>query len=222
MGNGPAERELKITRSVIEVLAQARHPVTLITKSALVERDIDLLAPMAESGLVRVVVSLTTADSRLARTLEPRAASPGRRLQTLSSLAEAGIPVGAMIAPVIPGLTDTEVEKLLRLARDAGAAFADYTLLRLPLEVAPLFQEWLRIHRPERAARVMSAVRDTRGGTDNDARFEVRMKGEGPIARIIAQRFALAHRRLGFTEPPGLRSDLFRPPSPHPDQLDLF
>lgn len=218
----PAERELRITRSIIEVLAETRHPLTLITKSALVERDLDLLAPMAEAGLVRVAVSFSTADAELARSLEPRASSPLRRLKTLETLAQAGIPVGTLIAPVIPALTDTETENLLSLARNAGASFADYVLLRLPLEVAPLFREWLDAHRPDRAAHVMSSIRDTRRGHDNDARFDVRMRGEGPIAAIIAQRFALAHKRLGFCDPVPLRCDLFRPPSPNPGQLDLF
>jgi DNA repair photolyase len=217
----PIEREQRITRSVLEVLAETRHPVLLITKSSLVERDIDLLSEMTRFGLVEVAVSLTTMDRELCRVMEPRAASPRRRLQTIAALADAGIPVRAMIAPVVPVLTEPEIEQLLTAARDAGARHAGYVLLRLPLEVSPLFRDWLADHYPDAASRILKHVRDCRGGRDNDSRFGRRLRGTGPYADLIAQRFELASRRLGFTPAPSLRRDLFSAPRT-PGQLDLF
>ncbi|MDJ0738434.1 MAG: PA0069 family radical SAM protein [Gammaproteobacteria bacterium] len=217
----PIERHHAITRRVVEILAAARHPTLLITKSAMVERDIDVLSDMAADGLLEVAISLTTLAPGIARTLEPRAASPRRRLQTIAALADAGIPVRVMLAPVIPVLTEAEIESLLTAARDAGARCASYVLLRLPLEVADLFRDWLRTHHPDAAQRVMRHVRDTRGGHDNDARFGHRMRGRGPYADLIAQRFALAGKRLGFESPTALRSDLFVPPQRH-GQIPLF
>jgi len=218
----PAERSLGITRTVLEVLAETRHPVTLVTKSALVERDLDLLADMARDRLVSVAISLTTLDPGLARRLEPRASTPRRRLETIAHLAAAGVPVGVMAAPVIPAVTDTELEKVLAAARGAGAVFAGYVLLRLPLEVAPMFRDWLEHHYPEKSSRILSMIQDTRGGRKNDGRFVTRMRGVGPVAHLIAQRFALASKRLGFSGSPELACHLFRPPEADSGQLDLL
>ena len=218
----PVERRLGLTRAILGVLAETRHPVTIITKSALVERDRDLLTDMAEERLATVHVSLTTLDAGLARTLEPRAASPGRRLRAIASLANAGIPVGVMLAPVIPGLADADMERILSAARDAGATFAAYTLLRLPGEVSPLFRDWLAHHHPEKAARVMSILRDTRNGEDDDARFGTRMVGRGPFAEMLGRRFTLACKRRGYGTPPTLACDRFRPPTLSGAQMDLF
>jgi DNA repair photolyase len=218
----PAERRLAITRTILEVLAETRHPVTIITKSALVERDQDLLTDMAGDRLATVHVSLTTLDAGLARTLEPRAASPLRRLRAITALAEAGIPVGVMLAPVIPGLTDAHMERILSAARDAGATFAGYTLLRLPGEVSSLFRDWLSHHHPEKAARVMGILRDTRNGEDNDARFGRRMVGRGPFAEMLGRRFTLACKRLGYGSPPELVCDRFHPPTATRAQMELF
>lgn len=215
----PIERDWGITRRVLEVLTEARHPTTIVTKSALVERDLDLLGELAHNGLVEVAVSLTTLDRSLARSLEPRAAAPQRRLQVIGRLSAAGIPVRAMIAPVIPVLNEPEIEDLLAAARGAGATSADYVLLRLPLEVAPLFRDWLDRYHPDAGRRVMSHVRDMRGGRDNDSRFGHRLSGSGAYADLIRQRFALAARRLGFGDGPTLRCDLFRAPNP---TLSLF
>ena len=192
----PIEREWKITRSVIEVLAQCDHPLTITTKGALVERDLDLLAPMAAKGLVRVFVSIAMLDRELARKLDPRAAAPHRRLQIIKALSDAGVPVGVNVAPVIPQLTDRELEAILEAAAAAGARHAGWTMLRLPLEVAPLFRDWLAVHYPLRAAHVMSLVQQIRGGRDNESRFGVRMGGRGEFADLIRRRFALACRRL--------------------------
>lgn len=218
----PAERRLRITRSILEVLAETRHPVTVVTKSALIERDIDLLCELTQHDLVSVFISLSTLDTGLTRTLEPRASAPPRRLESLRRLSAAGIPCGILAAPVIPGMTDAELEKILSSAREAGAAFAAYVLLRLPQEVAPLFQDWLRQHHPDKASRVMNLIRSTRAGRDNDSRFGSRMRGEGPVAGLIAQRFDLACKRLGLGGAPALRSDRFRAPSANPGQLALF
>lgn len=209
----PVEREYRITRQLLEVLAEARHPTLIVTKSALVERDIDLLGQLAAHQLVEVAVSLTTLDRPLARALEPRAAAPQRRLQVIERLSAAGIPVRVLLAPLIPVLNEPEIEALLAQARAAGAQAADYVLLRLPLEVGPLFRDWLARHRPEAARRVMSHVQDTRGGRDNDPRFGHRMRGGGVYADLIRRRFVIAARRLGFDEGPALRTDLFRPPA---------
>ncbi len=209
----PIERELRITRGVLEVLAEARHPTGVVTKSALVLRDLDLLVPMAEEGLVRVMVSITTLDRELARRMEPRAATPGRRLDTVRALAEAGVPVGVLASPMIPALNDPELEAILEAARDAGADAAGYILLRLPLEIKDLFGEWLETHYPTKASRVEALLRDARQGALYQARFGERMKGQGPYAELLATRFRVAVRRLGLNaEAPPLRADRFRPP----------
>jgi DNA repair photolyase len=216
----PVERRLGITRQVLEVLQQARHPVSVVTKGALVERDLDILGAMARDGLAELRVSVTTLDRVLARRLEPRAAAPQRRLETIRRADAAGVPVGVLLAPVIPGLNDPELEAVLAAARAAGAASAGYVLLRLPLEVATLFREWLDLHYPDKAARVMALVRATRGGRDYDAGFGRRMRGEGPIADLLARRFELACRRLGFAQARSLDTSLFRRAGP--GQLTLF
>jgi DNA repair photolyase len=194
----PAERRLCITRSLLEVLVQARHPFSIVTKSALIERDIDLIAPMAAQNMAAVYVSITTLNPRLARTLEPRAAAPARRLKTIEALARAGIPVGVSVSPVIPFLNEPELEQILRAAREAGAKSAFSIVLRLPWEVNPLFQQWLETHVPEKAARIMARVREMRGGKDNDARFGSRMTGQGVWAQLLRQRFVKACSRLGL------------------------
>lgn len=210
----PLERELKITRSILEVLARTRHPMSLITKSALILRDLDLIAPMAEQGLARAAVSLTSLDNRLSRRMEPRAAAPHRRLDTIRELARAGVPVTVMTAPIIPALNDAELEPLLEAAAGAGAVRAGYVLLRLPNEISPLFTEWLAAAYPDRARRVMSILRSMRGGADYVSDWGVRQRGTGPYAHLIARRFETASRRLGLDRPPAeLRCDLFRPPS---------
>lgn len=218
----PVERKLGVTREILEVLTHCRHPVSIITKSTLVERDIDLLAEMAQQDLTAVHLSITTLNPDLARTLEPRAAAPERRLKVIEQLASAGVSVGVMAAPVIPGLTDAELETILDRARDCGATFANYSLLRLPMEVAPLFRHWLDLYYPDQAQRVLAILRDIRNGADNDARFGSRMWGEGPFANLIAQRFSLARRRFKYTEPPALNVDRFLPPQKDRSQLSLF
>ena len=194
----PCERERQLTRRVLEVLQECDHPVALITKSSLIERDIDILAPMAARHLAAVAVTVTTLDPVIARTLEPRAAAPARRLRTIRTLTEAGIPVGVSIAPIIPFVTEPEIEQLLEAVRDAGAIHAHYVVLRLPWEVSPLFQQWLEAHFPERAQRVMNRVREMRGGKDYDSAFGARMRGEGVWADLIRQRFEKAVHRLGL------------------------
>ena len=221
----PIERERRITRGLIEVLAEARHPFTLITKNALVERDIDLLAPMASEALVQVFISVTSLDNRLSSRLEPRASAPHRRIQALRTLREAGIPVGVFVAPVIPMLTDKDLEQILELAHAAGASTASYTLVRLPHEVAPLFREWLALHVPARAGHVMSLIQQMRGGKDYNAEFKTRMRGEGVFAELIRTRFRVACKRLGIhrrNEDVVLRTDLFRPPRKDSPQQELF
>jgi DNA repair photolyase len=221
----PIERELKITRSIIEVLAACEHPLTITTKGALVLRDLDLLAPLAAKNLVRVFVSIAMLDKELARKLDPRAAAPHRRLEIVRTLATAGISVGVNVAPVIPQLTDKDMESILEAAAAAGATHAGYTLLRLPREVAPLFRAWLDTHYPLRAAHVMSIVQDIRGGRDNDPRFGKRMHGQGQYADLIRKRFRLACRRLGLNAERNVPLDTtrFRPPVPDgPRQLDLI
>lgn len=217
----PIERAHRLTRTILETLLETRHPVILVTKSAMIERDIDLLVELAARQLVEVAVSLTTLDRSLARILEPRAAAPQRRLQVIETLSAAGIPVRAMLAPLIPVLNEPEIEAILRAAREAGANAADYVLLRLPREVAPLFRDWLHRHRPQAAERVMRHVQETRGGRDNDARFGDRMRGRGVYADLIAQRFRVASRRLDFGAGASLRCDLFRAPAKD-GQLALF
>src|SRR6185295_9851707 len=194
----PIEREWKITRSVLEVLAQCEHPLTITTKGALIERDIDLLAPMAAKGLVRVSISIAMLDRELARKVDPRAPTPQRRLALIKSLAEAGVPVGVNVAPVIPQLTDRYLEAILEAAAAVGARHAAWIMLRLPLEVAPLFRDWLAVHYPLRAAHVMSIVRQIRGGRDNEPQFHTRMSGRGEFADLIDKRFAIACRRFGL------------------------
>jgi DNA repair photolyase len=218
----PVERRLRITRAIIEVLARSRHPLTIVTKSSAVLRDLDLLAPMAADRLARVAISVTSLDGALARTLEPRAAAPHRRLEAIAALARAGVPTAVMVAPIIPALTDHEVETILDAAATAGASQAGYILLRLPHEVKELFEAWLEAHRPLRRAHVLSLVRQCRGGRLYDATFGRRMRGEGPYASLIARRFDRAVQRLGLARPsPTLRSDLFVPPRPGA-QLSLF
>ena len=208
----PIERDLRLTRSVIELLHESRHPFTITTKGSGVERDLDLIAPMGKQCRAAVHITITTLDPQVARTLEPRAAAPHRRLRTIRVLADAGVSVGVSVAPQIPFVTE-DMEQVLQAARDAGASSAFYTVLRLPWEVAPLFRQWLEQHLPDRAERVMARVREMRGGADYDSNFATRMKGSGPWADLIAQRFALACRRLGFKrEATWLDGSAFRPP----------
>jgi DNA repair photolyase len=219
----PIEREHGIMRGVLEVLARAGHPVGIVTKSALVLRDLDILAPMASRGLVKVALSLTTLDRKLARAMEPRAATPPKRLETMKALADAGVPVTVMTAPVIPALNDMELERLLEAGHAAGAREAGYVLLRLPLEVAPLFKEWLESYCPDRAEHVLSLVRSMRGGKEYDSEWGSRMRGSGPYAWLIGRRFELATKRLGLnTDKRALRTDLFIPPVPVGGQMRLI
>jgi len=219
----PVEAEHRVMRAVVAVLAAFRHPLTITTKGTLIERDLDLLAPMATLGLLRVGVSITSLDPSLSRRLEPRAASPARRLHLIRRLSGEGIPVRVMLAPVIPGLTDHEMEPILAAACEAGAQSAGWIALRLPLEVSPLFQDWLDRHEPGRAARVMRAVRDLHGGRDYDPAWGTRMRGQGVWSDLTAQRFDKALRRLGMAAAlPPLRTDLFAPPVRVGDQLALF
>ncbi|CAB3654533.1 PA0069 family radical SAM protein [Trinickia soli] len=223
----PIERELRLTRRVIEVLNEHGHPFAAITKSSLIERDIDLLAPMAARGQVMAAVTITTLDAEIARTLEPRAATPTRRLRTIRELSAAGIPVGVSIAPVIPFVTEPDLERVLEACAEAGATSASYIVLRLPWEVAPLFKDWLAAHFPQRAERVMARVREMRGGKDYDSSFAHRMKGEGAWADLLKQRFGKAVKRLGLNaRRHGIldmshfkRPEMTPPPSP---QLSLF
>ncbi|GAA4789005.1 PA0069 family radical SAM protein [Lysobacter hankyongensis] len=210
----PIERRWRITRQLLEVFAEHRHPVSLITKSALIQRDLDLLAPMARDGLVTVYVSITSLDNRLSSKLEPRAAAPHTRLKTVQALHEAGVPVGTMVAPVIPMITDVEIERILEAAYEHGARAAGYVLLRLPHELKEVWREWLALHYPERAAHVMSLVRQMRGGKDYDSAYGTRMRGEGPFADLIAMRFAKAYRRIGFGRLPPLDASKFVPLAP--------
>jgi len=219
----PIERELRITRGILELLTAARHPFGLVTKSSMVERDLDLIGEMAALQLVSVSISITTLDAKLSRILEPRAASPQRRLRTVRALAAAGVPVRVNLAPVIPFINEPEIEAIVDAAADAGARNAHYTVVRLPWEVSPLFEEWLQAHFPERARRVMNRIREMRGGRNYDAEFGRRMTGEGAWAQLIAQRFRRASARHGFSDAwPSLRLDLFAPPQPVRPQLDLF
>jgi len=210
----PSERDMKVTRSVLEVLSRCRHPVSIVTKGALVVRDIDVLADLARDNLVSVTVSITSLDPETKRTLEPRAASPQARLRAVKQLSQAGVPVGILVAPVIPALTDHEMERIMEAAVDAGARWAGYVMLRLPYEVKDLFREWLAEHHPQRASHVMSLIQDVRGGRDNDPNFGSRMRGKGPVAQLIRNRFQITHRRLGLDSIERLRLEtkLFRPP----------
>jgi len=219
----PVEREWKITRSVLERLAACEHPFTIVTKSALVERDLDIIAPMAAKNMARVFLSVTTLDKALARTLEPRAAAPHRRLQAIATLAKAGVPTGVMVAPIIPQLNDKDLEAILEAAAAAGASMAGWVILRLPLEVAPLFRDWLDANYPLRARHVMSVVRQIHGGRDYDATFGKRQRGSGVYADLIERRFDIACRRFGLNdEREPLDVSRFRPPRTDEAQLDLF
>jgi len=220
----PAERRWKITRAVLEVCAEFRQPVTIVTKNAMVERDIDLLSAMAHERLAQVYISCNNLDHDLARRLEPRCTAPSRRLQAMRRLSDAGIPVGVMVAPVIPFLTDHEIEPVLEAAYTHGARDAGYVLLRLPYEVKDLFRDWLVREYPLKAAHVMSRVHAMRDGRDNDAQFGSRLRGSGELAQLLAQRFAIACRRLGYPVTPRratLDTGLFRVPTRN-GQLDLF
>jgi DNA repair photolyase len=223
-GYQPLEKRLEITRGILSVLARCRHPVTIVTKSALIVRDIDLLTDLARDRLVSVMLSITSLTDDIKRTLEPRAASPQARLRVIRQLASSGIPVGVLVAPVIPAITDHEMEDILAAAKEAGADSAGYVLLRLPHEVKILFREWLLEHYPDRAKHVMSLINQTRGGKDYDAEFGRRMVGTGPFAELLRTRFELARRKCGFDSAHDrhhLATDLFRPPAPDQPQLSL-
>ena len=219
----PIEKKLRIMRQILEVLAKFNHPVGIVTKSALVQRDIDILAPMAEKGLVKVALSVTTLDPKTARGMEPRAASPAKRLETIRKLSEAGIPVTVLVAPIIPAINEHEIERILDAAKAAGAEAAGYVLLRLPLEVRDIVQEWLLTHHPDKLRHVMSLIRSTRGGKDYDSQWGQRMVGSGPYAWMIGRRFEMAAERIGFnTTRLRLRTDLFVKPEKEKAQLSLF
>jgi len=219
----PVERQLGITRAILEVLQAHRHPVAIITKSSLIERDIDILAPMAEAGLVKILVSVTTLDRELSRKLEPRAAAPQRRLQTITRLQQAGIPVGILMAPIIPVLNDNELETILSQSAGAGAESAGYVMLRLPHEIKELFQDWLQQHYPLKAEHVMNRVRDLRGGKAYQSTFGERMTGRGQYAELIAQRFSLACNKVGLNrEVRELDCSQFQVPPKAGDQMGLF
>jgi DNA repair photolyase len=218
----PIEKTHRIMAGLLEVLWQHRHPVTVTTKGVLVLRDADILGQLGRAGLVLVAVSLTTLDTRLGRAMEPRAAAPARRLEMVRRLAADGVPVGVNIAPIIPALNDHEIERLMDAAAAAGARFASYTTLRLPLEVSPLFRDWLAREYPDRAARVMGLVREMHGGRDYDPAWGSRMRAGGVHGTLIRRRFQLARKRAGLDRPaPALRCDLFRPPPRAGDQLSL-
>ena len=219
----PIERQYRIMREVLEVLDAHNHPVGIVTKSALVTRDIDILSRMAERGLAKVALSVTTLDRMLARVMEPRASTPTKRLEAIRQLSEAGIPASVMVAPILPGLTNSEIERILDAGRAAGARDAGYVILRLPLEVAPIFKDWLLRHYPDRYRHVMSLVRSMRDGKDYDSEWGKRMRGSGPYAWQIGRRFEIAARRLGLNaEKTKLRNDLFRAPARKGEQLKLF
>ena len=219
----PIERKYQVMRGILEVLERAGHPVGIVTKSALILRDLDILARLAERNLVKVALSVTTLDPKLARTMEPRAATPGRRLEALRQLSAAGIPCSVMVAPVIPAINDTEIERILDAAAMAGVKGAGYVLLRLPLEVRDLFIEWLKANYPDRADHVMKLVRDMRGGKDYDSTWGTRMTGTGPYAWMIGRRFENACERLGFNKHKvPLTTEHFHSPKPRAEQLSLF
>lgn len=222
-GYQPIEKQHEILRDCLKVLEAFNHPVAIVTKGALIERDLDILAPMAARGLVRVGISLTTLERDLARRMEPRTPTPERRLTMIRRLSAAGVPVRVMTSPIVPGLTDHEIETMLAAGRDAGADTASWIMLRLPREVSPLWQEWLAEHAPNKAAKVMARLREMHGGRDYDPRWGHRMRGEGTYAKIIANRFDAAARRLGLPgKAPLLRTDLFFVPPRAGDQLSLF
>jgi len=219
----PIEKTHEVTRACLKVLDRFNHPVAIVTKGSLIERDLDILSDMATRGLVRVGISLTTLDPTLSRRMEPRAPSPARRLQMIERLSGSGVPVRVMTSPIVPGLTDHEIEALLKAGQGAGATAASWIMLRLPLEVSQLFREWLVTHYPDRAGRVMARVREMHGGKDYSADWGRRMRGSGTYAQMIAQRFDLAAKRLGLDRAqPKLRCDLFKPPPQKGDQLSLF
>ncbi|MBV9548072.1 MAG: PA0069 family radical SAM protein [Alphaproteobacteria bacterium] len=219
----PLEKKLRITRSILEMLRDFRHPVAIVTKSPLILRDLDILSEMAEMGLAKAALSVTTLDRKLARTMEPRAGTPVRRLQAIEGLAKAGVPAGVMFAPAIPALNDHEMEAVLKAAVAMGARSAGYVLLRLPLEIKDLFREWLEGNVPDRAGHVMTLVRQMRGGKDYDSAWNTRMRGTGPYAELMARRFHMAVKRLGLnqTQPP-LVVTKFRQPLARNGQLSLF
>jgi DNA repair photolyase len=219
----PIERDYRITRQVIEVLQEFSHPFGIVTKSASVLRDLDILTEMAKRGLVKVAVSLTTLDAKLARSMEPRASTPTKRLSALEILSKAGIPTVVMMGPIIPGLNDAEIENLLKAARNVGVKEAGYTMLRLPHEVKDIFKDWLEKEYPDRAAKVMSLVKSVRGGAENDPNFGTRMSGQGPYAWTIGRRFQLTAQRLGLNvNRTKLRTDLFQKPVQKGEQMALF
>jgi DNA repair photolyase len=219
----PAERRLRIMRGLLEVLDRANHPVGIVTKSALVTRDVDILARMADKQLAKVAVSITTLDPKLARTMEPRAASPAKRLETVRRLTEAGIPVTVLVAPIIPAINDHEIEAILKAAAAAGATEAGYVLLRLPHDLKELVRDWLAEHYPDKLNHVFSLLQEARGGKDYDAKWGVRQTGIGPYAWMIGRRFETAAERLGLNKRSlKLRTDLFRPPARETGQLSLF
>jgi len=219
----PIERRLEITRQVLEVLKQHRHPISIVTKSSLVTRDIDILAEMAELNLAKVILSVTSLDAQLARAIEPRASTPNRRIEAIRALSQSGIPAGVMMAPIIPALNDHEIEAILETASIAGAQFAAYVLIRLPLEIRDLFPQWLQERVPDRASHVMSLIRQMRNGRDYDPQWHKRMRGDGPYAQLIARRFELAKKKNGFGEDKtDLNTMAFRRPPAQTDQLSLF
>ena len=217
----PVERGLKVTRGILELLLELKHPTTIVTKGALILRDLDVLRALAEQNLVAVHVSLTTLDDELKRRMEPRTAGPKQRLNMVRQLAGAGIPTGVMLAPIIPALNDHELEGMLEAAAENGAGSAGYVLLRLPHEVAPLFAEWLRVQYPDRAEHVLSLLRQLHGGAVYDSQFHHRQRGHGPFAALLKARFAKARRRYGLEREVALCTDLFVPPRPERPQLDL-
>ncbi len=218
----PIEREHEIMRQILEVLEKTSHPVTIVTKSALVLRDRDILSRMAKKGLAKVGLSITTLDAKLARKMEPRAATPSKRLEALRLLTEAGVPTIVMVAPVIPAINDAEIEQILEAAAAAGAVSAGYVLLRLPLEVSEIFKQWLNEHYPDRYRHVMSLIRSMRDGKDYDSDWSTRMRGTGPYATLIRQRFMIATKRLGLQSRTKLETELFTPPRGGAVQLKLF
>ncbi len=218
----PSERQLGITRQILEVLAEHQHPLNIVTKSSLVERDLDLLAPMAEKNLVSVAISITTLDTQLSRHLEPRAASPQRRLQTIQTLSEVGIPTAAFVAPIIPVLTDHELETIITQAHQAGAVEAMYIMLRLPHELKELVYTWLKHHHPHKAEHIMNRIRDLRGGKENDTQYGKRMTGTGIFADLIRQRYQRCVRKLNFEGLPPLTNEHFVAPKPIKPQMELF
>jgi DNA repair photolyase len=217
----PIERQLRLTRRLLEVLNETHHPVSIVTKSSLIERDLDLLTSLARDNLIHVCLSITTLNPDLARRLEPRTAAPKRRLQTLATLADAEIPVSVLVAPLIPMLNDSELEKILLLSRDAGAVDAGYVFLRLPHEVKDLFAKWLQTHEPLKATHIMNRIYDSRGGKAYDSTFGVRMRGTGQYAELLAQRFHLAMKKLDFPGLPTFNTGLFKSPVSN-KQLDIF